>query len=436
MVSSLHGDLSISSKIGRGTTINADLTLDASEHADDGIPADLQKILSMIKGKQLVFLDINNIRDDRPESVVMRRVKALESVASDWLGLEFRHQRTSTLMAAKEHSTDMEVPLVVVATDSREAHMINRNHAVSLEKTDRIVQVLSQPCGPRKLEKVLILCQDRVEQSKKDRARREDDGDTSTEYRPSEAEPDTDRDQYGRAEDGQTVEDMDGPPSVSGNQPASNKVSRLSSHDCPRREGDNSKRQENARNEHQSNDEPTESGADAETLGAQVPKPPFTKPLVLSRSPTDAAPQNQNKPEGRNLHVLCVDDNEINLRLLVTLMRREKHTYEQSENGQEALEMFQASNGPESSEGESRQPFYFVLMDIGNPVMEGIQCTKAIREHERKHNLSPVYIVACTAWGDGQTQREAKEAGMDAFLPKPLKFAHLKELLAGLRERE
>ena len=117
-------------------------------------------------------------------------------------------------------------------------------------------------------------------------------------------------------------------------------------------------------------------------------------------------------------------------------MRREKHTYEQSENGQEALEMFQASNGPKSSEDESRQPFDFVLMDIGMPMMNGIQCTKAIREHERKHNLHPTYIVACTAWGDGQTQREAKEAGMDAFLPKPLKFAHLKELLAGLMEHE
>ena len=51
-----------------------------------------------------------------------------------------RHQR-----AAKEHSANMEVPLIVVATDSREAHYINRNHAVSLEKTGRIVQVLSQP---------------------------------------------------------------------------------------------------------------------------------------------------------------------------------------------------------------------------------------------------------------------------------------------------
>jgi CheY-like chemotaxis protein len=285
---------------------------------------------------------------------------------------------------------------------------------------------------------VLNLCQDRVEQSKKDRARKEDDGDTSTEHRPSEAEPDTDRDQYGNAEDGQTVEDMDGPPSVSDNQSVPKKVSRLSSNDDSGREGGNSERQENTENEHRSNDEPAEAGADAQTPEAQVPKPPFTKPLVLSRSPADAAPEHQNKPKERNLHGLCVDDNKINLRLLVTLMRREKHTYEQSENGQEALEAFKACNGPESCQDkdDSRQAFDFILMDIGMPVMNGIQCTKAIREHERKHDLRPTYIVACTAWGDGQTQREAKEAGMDAFLPKPLKFAHLKELLVGLMERE
>lgn len=119
-------------------------------------------------------------------------------------------------------------------------------------------------------------------------------------------------------------------------------------------------------------------------------------------------------------------------------MRREKHTYEQSENGQEALEAFKACNGPKSSkhDDDSRQPLDLVLMNIEMPVMNGLQCTKAIREHERKHDLRPTYIVACTAWGDWQTQREAKKAGVDAFLPKPLKFAHLKELIAGLMERE
>jgi CheY-like chemotaxis protein len=229
---------------------------------------------------------------------------------------------------------------------------------------------------------------------------------------------------------------MNGPPSVSGTQPASKKVSRLSSNDQSGCEEDDNEGQHDAEKANQTNDESTGADEDSQQPEAQDPQPPFSKPLVLSRNPADAAPHKRSKPKERNLHGLCVDDNKINLRLLVTLMRREKHTYEQSENGQEALETFKASNGAGASENKARQPFDFVLMDIGMPVMNGIQCTKAIREHERKHNLTPTYIVACTAWGDGQTQREAKEAGMDAFLPKPLKFAHLKELLAGLMERD
>ena len=86
MVSSLHGDLSISSKVGEGTAISVDLTLNASKNPDDGIPPDLKKILSRIQGKHLVLLDINNLCDD-PNSAVMRRANALRKVASDWLGM-------------------------------------------------------------------------------------------------------------------------------------------------------------------------------------------------------------------------------------------------------------------------------------------------------------------------------------------------------------
>jgi hypothetical protein len=87
MVSSLHGDLSISSKVEEGTAVTVDLTLNASENPDDGIPADLQRILSRIKGKHLVLLDIGNMYDDKSKDAVMRRTDALRSVASDWLGM-------------------------------------------------------------------------------------------------------------------------------------------------------------------------------------------------------------------------------------------------------------------------------------------------------------------------------------------------------------
>lgn len=286
---------------------------------------------------------------------------------------------------------------------------------------------------------MLNLCQDRVEQSKKDRADKQHDDGSSAKHKPSEAEPPTTRDQYGNAEDGQHVEDMDGPPSVSGNKPPAKKISRLASGDdagCQGEKADNQDQGCSAQEDDKSKAGQAKDDEDSQSPEESVSKPPFTKPLVLSRSPEDAAPSRQHAPKERNLHGLCVDDNKINLRLLVTLMRKERHTYEQSENGQEALEVFQASNCAESSSNDSRTPFDFVLMDIGMPVMDGITCTKAIREHERKHNLTPTYIVACTAWGDGQTQRDAKKAGMDAFLPKPLKFAHLKELLAGLMKHE
>ena len=86
MTSCIHGDLSISSKVRKSTTVNVGLTLDASEHSDDGLPVDLQKILSRIKGNYLVLLDINKICDDKQEGAVMRRAKAVQSVVTDWLG--------------------------------------------------------------------------------------------------------------------------------------------------------------------------------------------------------------------------------------------------------------------------------------------------------------------------------------------------------------
>jgi hypothetical protein len=89
MVSALHGDLSISSKVDEGTAINIDLTFTASEHSDDGISQDLTKILSRIKGKHLVLLDINSMYDShKPKDAVMQRVNALRSVATNWLGMK------------------------------------------------------------------------------------------------------------------------------------------------------------------------------------------------------------------------------------------------------------------------------------------------------------------------------------------------------------
>ena len=133
------------------------------------------------------------------------------------------------------------------------------------------------------------------------------------------------------------------------------------------------------------------------------------------------------------LHVLLVDDNKINLQLLVMFMRKCGFTYEEAMNGQEALEKFKDAclPGPrttDTSDGASAQ-FDFVLMDISMPVMNGIEATRRIRDFEREYNLPSTNVIALTGLASRDAQRDAKSAGIDIFLPKPVRFAELKKLL-------
>jgi len=68
------------------------------------------------------------------------------------------------------------------------------------------------------------------------------------------------------------------------------------------------------------------------------------------------------------------------------------------------------------------------LTDIAMPIMNGIEATRQIREHEE---LSYVPIIAITAFGDGY-RSEAMAAGCDDVLSKPVRLANLLPLL---RER-
>ena len=86
--------------------------------------------------------------------------------------------------------------------------------------------------------------------------------------------------------------------------------------------------------------------------------------------------------------VIVVDDNDINRRVLQRQLEMavlagaplEIHT---AVNGQEALDLVLASE----------PPFELVFMDIEMPVMDGLQATARIREHERARRLPPVAIV-------------------------------------------
>ncbi|KAK4553157.1 hypothetical protein LTR86_009687 [Recurvomyces mirabilis] len=186
---------------------------------------------------------------------------------------------------------------------------------------------------------------------------------------------------------------------------------------------------------------PPTSGAQVEDV---VKRPPLAHP-VAQKLHADAK------------RVLIVDDNEINVRLLVTYMKKQGHHYRTASNGLEALETFQEitttiAQGPQHSvsmpdlaedkHAASTTPltaFDYVLMDISMPVMDGLESTRRIRAHERElaterraggSLYTPATIIALTGLASTETRQEAYSSGIDRFMPKPVKLAELKKVMA------
>ncbi|KAJ5099052.1 hypothetical protein N7532_006053 [Penicillium argentinense] len=125
-------------------------------------------------------------------------------------------------------------------------------------------------------------------------------------------------------------------------------------------------------------------------------------------------------PADRQRHVLVVDDNEINLKIMATFMRKIGCTYETASNGLIALEKYKASN----------LRFDFVLMDISMPVMDGLVSTNKIRQFEKETGLPPSYIMAVTGVASDTMQQQALAAGINHYLIKPLSLLELKRSIA------
>lgn len=143
--------------------------------------------------------------------------------------------------------------------------------------------------------------------------------------------------------------------------------------------------------------------------------------------PAPAGPDKSQDTKPSTTHVLLVDDNKINLQLLVMFMKKCEFSYEEAENGQEAVDKYKEAYGPDHESNKRR--FDYILMDISMPVMNGMEATRHIREFERAHSLPLTNVIALTGLASADARREAISAGVDVFLPKPVRFAELKKLL-------
>ncbi len=109
-------------------------------------------------------------------------------------------------------------------------------------------------------------------------------------------------------------------------------------------------------------------------------------------------------------HLLLVEDNEINREIATTILLETGFSLETAVNGQEAVDMVTSS-----------KPGHFdmILMDVQMPVMDGYEATRAIRSLQDPA-LAAIPIVAMTANAFAEDVQEAKNAGMNGHIAKPI----------------
>ena len=124
--------------------------------------------------------------------------------------------------------------------------------------------------------------------------------------------------------------------------------------------------------------------------------------------------------------VLVVEDNDLNREITAEILGAEGCFIEEAENGQVALEKVSTS----------KIGYYdLVLMDIQMPIMDGYESVRHIRALENKE-LASVPIVAMTANAFEEDKRKALEAGMDAYVSKPIDIDKMLGTLMELLKNE
>jgi PAS domain S-box-containing protein len=120
-----------------------------------------------------------------------------------------------------------------------------------------------------------------------------------------------------------------------------------------------------------------------------------------------------------HLKILLAEDNRVNQVLAVRLLEKRGYKVVLVETGKAVLEALQ------------NEPFDLILMDVQMPELDGLQATARIRELERttgKH----IPIVAMTAHSMVGDRERCLQAGMDAYLSKPLSIEDLFATIEGL----
>ena len=153
-----------------------------------------------------------------------------------------------------------------------------------------------------------------------------------------------------------------------------------------------------------------------DTPSALEPRPPAPE-----TAPQPALPPPAPSPSA--LRILLAEDNPVNRKVAHRLLQRLGYEADEAVDGRAAVEAVKAA----------LPPYEVILMDVQMPELDGLTATQEIRALS---HLQQPFIIAMTANAMEGDRETCLAAGMNDYLPKPVKLDTLREILEGYQEAE
>jgi two-component system, cell cycle response regulator DivK len=119
---------------------------------------------------------------------------------------------------------------------------------------------------------------------------------------------------------------------------------------------------------------------------------------------------------GTSKKVLVAEDSSVIQNLTKKILQFQNFDIQAVKNGKQVIEKLQ------------EEDFDVILLDINMPVMDGMECAKQVRmiKDPKKSNIP---IIAITGNAKNYTIEDFKAVGINEYLPKPLNFDNLVDLV-------
>ncbi|MCP5285010.1 MAG: PAS domain S-box protein [Burkholderiaceae bacterium] len=147
-----------------------------------------------------------------------------------------------------------------------------------------------------------------------------------------------------------------------------------------------------------------------------LPLPP------AAETPSAEAPTTEDAQALLGLRVLVAEDNAVNMLIVATLLRTLGAEVLEAHDGEDAVQCALREDGA----------LDVVLMDLHMPHVDGLEATRRLRQDPRTAQL-PVYALSAAVLE--RDREQARAAGMQGFIAKPVNEADLVAALAPLRRR-